>query len=132
MRLLVIKPSSLGDIVHALLVVSALRSKRPDVSVDWVVKAEFADVIEASGVVDSMIIYNRKPSWAILSTLGQLRRLNYDMLWDMQGLARSGLMTFAAKSPWKIGQVDSGCYHGWPGQKRLNIILANGPMRWIY
>jgi ADP-heptose:LPS heptosyltransferase len=50
MSLLVIEPSSLGDIIHALLIVSELKSRRPEILVDWVVRTEFVEVVEASGL----------------------------------------------------------------------------------
>ena len=43
-RYLIVKPSSLGDILHAMPAVSALAKACPDVSVDWVVKPAFADL----------------------------------------------------------------------------------------
>ncbi|MDR2735423.1 MAG: glycosyltransferase family 9 protein [Puniceicoccales bacterium] len=108
MRLLVIKPSSLGDIVHGLLVVSKLRRNRPDVSIDWVVRAEFVEVVRASRLIDEVIVYDRKGGIrSFISTILQIRRGIYDMVWDMQGLARSGLMTLAARSRCKIGRSDS-------------------------
>ncbi|MDR1458528.1 MAG: glycosyltransferase family 9 protein [Puniceicoccales bacterium] len=108
MRLLVIKPSSLGDIIHGLLIVSELKARHPEILIDWVVRAEFAEVIEASGLVDNILIYNRKGGvGAFLETVLQIRHRRYDKVWDMQGLARSGLMALAARSTCRIGRRDS-------------------------
>ncbi|MDR0351461.1 MAG: glycosyltransferase family 9 protein [Puniceicoccales bacterium] len=108
MKLLVIKPSSLGDIVHALLIISELKIRRPEISIDWVVKSEFFELIEASKLVDDIIVYNRKGGIrSFLETLLQIRRSCYDAVWDMQGLARSALMALAARSNCRIGRRDS-------------------------
>lgn len=106
--LLVIKPSSLGDIVHALQVVQVLAKERPECRISWVVRERFAGLVQAAPFVHETIIFRRRDGWgAFVRLLRQLRRRQFDVVWDMQGLMRSGLMTAAARSPMKWGRPDS-------------------------
>ncbi|MDR3316457.1 MAG: glycosyltransferase family 9 protein [Puniceicoccales bacterium] len=108
-RLLVVKPSSLGDIIHGLQVVAALKKQRPQVSVTWVVRDCFEAAVRCSGVVERTISYGRSGGLRGLWNCCQdIRRAgNFDAVWDMQGLFRSGLMAFAARSPHRIGRRDA-------------------------
>ncbi|HEX7631489.1 MAG TPA: glycosyltransferase family 9 protein [Lacunisphaera sp.] len=106
--LLVIKPSSLGDIVHALQVVQTLAKERPDCRISWVVRERFAGLVQAAPFVHETIIFRRRDGWrAFLRLLRQLRGRRFDAVWDMQGLLRSGLMTAAARAPEKWGRPDA-------------------------
>jgi ADP-heptose:LPS heptosyltransferase len=106
--LLVIKPSSLGDIVHALQVVQTFARERPEYRISWVVRERFAGLVQAAPFVHEAIIFRRRDGWrAFLGLLWQLRRRRFDMVWDMQGLMRSGLMSAAVRSPEKWGRHDA-------------------------
>jgi len=106
--LLVIKPSSLGDIVHALQVVQTLAKERRDCRISWVVRERFAGLVQAAPFVQEVIIFRRRDGWrAFWRLLGELRRRRFDAVWDMQGLLRSGLMTAAAGAPKKWGRPDA-------------------------
>jgi ADP-heptose:LPS heptosyltransferase len=108
MRLLVIKPSSLGDIIHGMVVASELKAQLPDCVIDWVVGDRFFDIVEQSGIASRIIIYERRGNLAsIFRLIFEIRRETYDYVFDMQGLARSGLMTFFSKSVNKIGRKDA-------------------------
>ncbi len=106
--LLVIKPSSLGDIVHALQVVQTLARERPECRITWVVRERFAGLVQAAPFVHEVIIFRRRDGWrAFLRLLRQLRARQFDLIWDLQGLLRSGLMTAAARAPEKWGRFDA-------------------------
>ena len=99
MRYLIVKPSSLGDILHAMPAVSALAKARPDVSVDWVVKPPFAEIPPYLPCVRRVIPFYdkqfRKPFRflpAVLRLRADLRREPYDAVIDMQGLVRSAFI----------------------------------------
>ncbi|MDR2200949.1 MAG: glycosyltransferase family 9 protein [Puniceicoccales bacterium] len=108
MRILVIKPSSLGDIVHAMVVVSSLKLQRPDVVIDWIVGDRFWDIVAQSGIAFRILRYERHGGIvSFFHLISEIRHCHYDYVFDMQGLARSGLMTFFAKSSHKIGRKDA-------------------------
>jgi heptosyltransferase-1 len=101
-RVLLIKPSSLGDIVHAMPVVSALKVRWPDAHLTWFVKRQWADLVHRFEDVDRI--------WPVDSTvggwLGQVRALRgegFDLVIDLQGLFRSGALAWLSGSPVRIG-----------------------------
>ncbi|HAV14503.1 MAG TPA: hypothetical protein DCX06_13585 [Opitutae bacterium] len=108
-KLLIIKPSSLGDIIHGLQVVNSIRIHQPNTHVTWVVADAFSPVVESCDAVDEVIVFKRKGGlgsfWRLLQAIK--RSGKYDYVLDMQGLARSGLMTKAAISDRKIGRSDA-------------------------
>jgi ADP-heptose:LPS heptosyltransferase len=113
-RLLVIKPSSLGDIVHGLQVVQILAKARPEVRISWVVRERFAGLVKAAPFVKETIIFRRRDGWpAFWKLLCDLRRRQFDAVWDMQGLLRSAVMTAAARAPAKWGRPDAREGAGW-------------------
>lgn len=107
-RLLIIKPSSLGDIVHGLQLAHSIRSQMPAVEIDWVAREVFAPLVELCPVVDRVIVFERRggPA-AFLRLLKRIRQRRYDVVLDLQGLARSGLMTAAARAERKLGRSDA-------------------------
>jgi len=106
-KILIIKPSSLGDIIHAMGIVASIK-RQMNAQIDWVVKEEFASFLKSSSLVDNFLIFKRKKSLKnLLELRKQIRACEYDYVLDMQGLFRSGMMTFWAKSKNKIGRKDS-------------------------
>jgi heptosyltransferase I len=107
-RLLIIKPSSLGDIVHALQVVQTVARALPACHVTWVARDRFAPLVEAAPFVDEVIHFRRKNGWrGLVEVMKTLRSRHFDAVWDMQGLLRSGLMAAAARAEVKWGRGDS-------------------------
>src|SRR6185295_491191 len=83
--LLVIKPSSLGDIVHALQVVQTLARERPECRITWVVRERFAGLVQAAPFVQEVMIFRRRDGWrAFWRLLKELRKRQFDLVWDMQ------------------------------------------------
>lgn len=108
LELLVIKPSSFGDVIHGLHVVQSIKNQRDDVRVTWVATDLFVPILEAATAVDDVILYERATGFGgILEVMGKIRRRRFDVVMDMQGLFRSGLMTLAARAPEKIGRIDA-------------------------
>lgn len=126
--LLVIKPSSLGDIVHALQVVQTLAKERPDCRISWVVRERFAGLVQAAPFVHEVIIFRRRDGWkAFWRLLRELRTRRFDAVWDMQGLLRSGLMTAASRAPEKWGRPDAREGAGFFYRGRVEKPAGEGP-----
>ena len=108
-HILIIKPSSLGDIIHGLQVVESLRVQQPNVRVTWVVVDALAPVVKACRTVDSIFVFERKGGLrSFVRLLRAIRKArHYDCVLDLQGLARSGLMTLFARADRKIGRADA-------------------------
>lgn len=108
MKILVVKPSSLGDIVHALQVMSVVKQRIDGVVIDWVVRDCFRSIVEASGIVRKLFLFKRHGGLSsFIQLIKEIRTEHYDYVFDMQGLARSGIMTFFSKSDKKVGRSDS-------------------------
>ncbi len=109
MKILIIKPSAFGDVVQALPVAMSLRAHWPEAQIDWVVGDAYASLLEGHPAIDRLVIYPRK-RWTGLRALPEmwrwreeLRSRKYDIAIDLQGLLRSGLMTWASGARRKIG-----------------------------
>lgn len=99
-QILVIKPSSLGDIIHALMVVEALRRQRPQLQVDWVARDIFAPFVDACRTVRRTHVFWRKGGLGPFRRLvKEIRGCEYDAVLDMQGLARSGVLSLLSGVP---------------------------------
>ena len=118
LSLLIIKPSSLGDIVHGLQVVQAVAKHLPQCQITWVVRDRFAPLVEAAPFVHEVIHFRRKLGLrGIFEVNRKLRKRRFDAVWDMQGLFRSGLMVASAHSEVKWGRNDSREGAGWFSRK---------------
>jgi ADP-heptose:LPS heptosyltransferase len=101
-RLLVLKPSSLGDIVHTLPAVAALRAKFPDAHLTWMVNPEWAPLLEGNPHLDETLIFPRADFRGLQGWLrfGRWRRALKqqtppDLILDFQGLLRTALVARA-------------------------------------
>ncbi len=116
-RILLIKPSALGDVVHTLPVVATLRRRYPDARLDWLVEEEAADLVRNHPAVTDLVVSGRRrwlrqlrhPRRAV-QTLVEIRRFvaelrsrRYDVVVDLQGLLKSALYVLAAGAPVRIG-----------------------------
>lgn len=108
-RILLIKPSSLGDIIHSLQVMESFRVQRAGaIKITWVVRDTFAPFVEACTLVDKVLIYERFGGLkGFRRLLQEIRAEEYDIAVDMQGLARSAAMLFRAKAARKMGRRDA-------------------------
>jgi lipopolysaccharide heptosyltransferase II len=101
-RLLLIKPSSLGDIVHAMPTLTALRTRFPQAEVTWLVKRQWAPLVEVIRGVDRVCAVGQ----GVRGWLGQvpgLRAARFDLVVDLQGLFRSGAMAWLTGCDRRIG-----------------------------
>ncbi len=116
-RILIVKPSSLGDVVHSLPFLNSLRSCFPGASIDWVIARGLEGILEGHPMLDRLIVID-KDRWRRLSraavTLKEFRDLfrtlrdrRYDLVIDLQGLLRSGLMTKATNAAVRVGFAEA-------------------------
>jgi len=137
-RILIIKPSALGDIVHSLPFLNALRKRFPRARIDWVVARGLHEFLLDHPMIDRLWIFD-KERWKRLArwqrTIGEvaafcrgLRAQHYDVAVDLSGLLRSGLIALASGAPVRLGfrESDEGspyCYtHNIVGDMRIHAI----------
>lgn len=116
-RVLIIKPSSLGDVVQALPVAWALRDLYPKARIDWLVMPGCAGVVEGLGPIDRVMLFNRRlfgQMWrsprslvAFGWFLFRLRERRYTTVIDLQGLFRSGFLAWASGARYRVGLSDA-------------------------
>lgn len=109
MNILIVKTSSMGDVVHALPVLSDIRKNIRGVRIDWLVEEPFADIVRNTPLVDETIVCNvrkwRKSIFSkqtreeVLALKKKLREKNYDLVIDLQGLIKSAVVGKLANSP---------------------------------
>lgn len=103
-RVCVIKPSALGDVVQAMPLLRVLRRRFPRAEITWVIASGLSDLVAPHPLVDRVIRFERRGGWrAWRRLLGELRAARFDLVFDLQGLARTGLMTAATGAPVRIG-----------------------------
>lgn len=113
MKILIIKTSSLGDIIHAFPSVAYLKSRFPNCQIDWVVEAPFAELVQSHPSIHRVIcikskVWRKAPFKKInrqemLQCRKQLRETEYDVVFDLQGNIKSTLILAQTKSKHKVG-----------------------------
>jgi lipopolysaccharide heptosyltransferase I len=106
-RILIIKPSSLGDIVHALPTVNGLRQKFPDAHIAWLVNDSLGSLLNRCPIINEVIPFPRHVYSQLPALVRRLRAAHYDLVLDLQGLLRSGLITAATGAARRVGLSDA-------------------------
>lgn len=102
MEILAVKLSSLGDILHVLPAVHALKAQT-GAEIDWAVHPEFASLVRCFRDVRRAIeIPRHRVMHSILPAIRDLRRVRYDLVVDLQGLAKSGVVSCLARGDRRI------------------------------
>jgi len=112
-KILIVKPSSLGDIVHSLPLLNSLRTCYPVAEIHWVVAKGFEGLLAGHPMINKLWII-KKDSWTKLNrakeTIDEIRSLfsalkkeGYDLVVDLQGLLRSGIITSATGAAVRVG-----------------------------
>lgn len=121
MRILIVKPTALGDVAQALRAAPILKSAFPQSHISWIVDSAYRELVACSPAVDEIIEFPRK-RWKsfrcffeVSGWIRNLRKEKYDIVLDLQGLARSGLMTAFSRGKRKVGltsarEFSSYCY----------------------
>ena len=122
MRILIVKLSAIGDVVHSLPVLSALREMYPNASIHWLIEEAAAGLLENHPLIDKVLVSKRK-SWLkrlkkgdgrplrdCIRFIQTLRSEPYDLVLDLQNLAKSSLWVALAKSRRKLGYYGTAEY----------------------
>lgn len=115
MEILIVKLSAIGDVVHTLPALNAIRRHYPDARITWLIEEAAAPLVVGHEALDRVIVSRRK-TWmkriasspgAVLAEvrgfLRQLRDTEYDVILDFQGLLKSGILVALARGRRKIG-----------------------------
>jgi len=112
-NILIVKPSSLGDIVLALPALAALRKSFPDAKISWLIRPEFVPLLKNHPYLTDIIIFDRKflgRAWynprafgSLLSLIWKLHRSKFDLVIDLQGLFRTASLAWLSGCKKRFG-----------------------------
>ena len=112
-RILLIKPSALGDVVHTLPVLVKLRARYPRARIDWLITPENAEVVRYHPALSNVVLFARRDfskrgrRWraflSFVDLLKQIRRAKYELVIDMHGQVRSAFFTLISGAHVRIG-----------------------------
>jgi len=116
-KILVIKPSSLGDVVHSLPFLNVLKDKFQKSEIHWVIAKGLEGLLEGHPMISKLWVVN-KDEWKriryvknTVSELGvlfkALKKEKFDLVIDLQGLLRSGILTAATGAPVRVGFIEA-------------------------
>ncbi len=112
-KILIIKPSSLGDVVHSLPFLNAVRDRFPGAEIHWVIAKGLEGLLEGHPMINKLWIIN-KDEWKKIKNVkgtitelkvlfGSLKKEKFDIAVDLQGLLRSGVLTAVSGASVRIG-----------------------------
>lgn len=107
-RILIVRLSALGDVIHGLPVACALRSAMPDATIGWAVEGRNAELLEGHPALDYVIAAPRrwmKSPRAILDLRRRLRALEFDVALDLQCLTKSAVAAWLSGARRRIGKA---------------------------
>ncbi len=115
-RILLIRLSALGDVIHGLPAAAAIKEALPQVNLTWVVEPPFAELLSNNPAVDEVIVFPKKALKASMKEanlaefqsqfsqfLSALRRNQFDAAIDLQGLFKSAAIAFLSGAPIRVG-----------------------------
>ncbi|MEN6423608.1 MAG: glycosyltransferase family 9 protein, partial [Smithella sp.] len=116
MNILIVKLSAIGDVIHTLPSLAALRGLYPDAHITWVVEEAAAGLVRNHPYLDEVLVSRRK-KWSadvrrgrIRQTFGEinsfirtLRQRRYDLVIDFHGLFKSSVIVFLSRGKRKLG-----------------------------
>ena len=130
LKILIVRLSAIGDVVHTLPSLNALRITFPDARIDWLVEETSAPLLKGHPQLDSLFVFQK--NWRkhfarhlfsqIISFFKKLRSQRYDWAIDFQGLTKSGLAAYASGARRVIGFGDK-------DGRELNKLFTNVKVR---
>ena len=121
MKILIVKPSSFGDIIQANPILQAIKSKWKDSLIDWLVFTQWEQVVKLFSNVSNIKCWDRKGGIkAFFEILKDCNKENYDLVIDLQGLLRTAIFCRLLKAKQKIGVS---------GMKELSWLFLKEPYK---
>lgn len=97
------KTSSLGDIIQSFPVADYLHRRFPHIAIDWAVSQEYVSLVSSHPFIRNAVAVDFRSWRGAAFSLKRLRQNGYNAVFDLQGNCKSGIVTWAANAPWKVG-----------------------------
>lgn len=113
-HVLIVKLSSIGDVIHALPVASALKRRYPSLRITWAVECWTAPLVDRHRAIDRVVVFPAMTAWPdrrgawwseMRAAVRALRLESYDAALDLQGLARSAMVSVLARAPLRVARA---------------------------
>ncbi|MHB1461788.1 MAG: glycosyltransferase family 9 protein [Armatimonadota bacterium] len=115
-RLVIVKLSAIGDMVHALPVLAALKRAKPQMQISWIVDARYAGLLTDHPLLHEVIVlpvkrwqqgFHKASTWLEIGRASRkLRKAKFQLTIDIQGLAKSALMALLTGAKTRLGHSD--------------------------
>src|SRR4051794_19524357 len=111
-RILIVKPSAIGDVVHTLPVLNLVRKRWPGAKISWLVTPACAGLLEGHPQLDEVILFERRwfgrgwrdpgAAFGLGTFVWGLRKKRFDLVIDLQGLFRSGWLAWMSGAKTRV------------------------------
>ncbi len=96
--------TAVGDAVHVLPVLNAIKRNYPDAHITWVLQPGPASLVRGHPAVDEVLVFDRRRGWrAFLDVRRELAQRPFDLVLDLQTYLKAGLITAFTRAPRKVG-----------------------------
>ncbi|MHB8482360.1 MAG: lipopolysaccharide heptosyltransferase II [Nitrospiria bacterium] len=109
-NILIIKLSSMGDVIHTLPVPQALKTLYPGARISFLVNRQYEEILTGNPYIDEILLFDRKfrnhffkSIFSLMKLVRKMRKESFDLVIDLQGLLRSGLISWASNGRNVIG-----------------------------
>jgi heptosyltransferase I len=129
MNILLVRVSSLGDVLHNMPIVADIKRHFPDANIDWVVEEGYVSLVRLNPMVRNILPWGlrrwrkslgKKETRAEIGAFfRQLRQVQYDYVFDTQGLLKTGIIMGAARGKNKVGLANGSEGSGYEGISRI-------------
>jgi heptosyltransferase I len=127
-KILILKFSALGDVVHTLPIAATIRKSLPDAYIAWMVEERFQDLLNGNPDIDQIIPIRTKvwrKNWngqslkEILDTVKTLRQHKFDLVLDLHGLLKSGIIARLSGARTRTGFHRNNC------KEKISALFTN-------
>ena len=109
MKVLLVRLSAFGDIIHALPALCALRDHFPSAGIHWLVSRKCASLLAGHPDIDKLHVLERSNAGGFIDLRARLRPERFDIAIDFQGLLKSGLLGWLSGTPRRLGRSFMNC-----------------------
>jgi heptosyltransferase-1 len=93
----------MGDVIHALPAVASLKQTFPAAHLAWMIDLKWAPLLHDNPYVDQVVLFDRRKLTSIRAAWSHLRKMNYDLAVDLQGLIKSAAIVAASGAGTRVG-----------------------------